>query len=177
MYIFKTHTHPYIQIVNIIFTYSRSHCCECAGADGLFEFSNFTEKLFQPWVKSLQNMLRFPKAEEVLLCVFIDIFWASWVKQKSLDRLAALFFALSWLQTNPVWQSVAPGAFSSILLSILLLCLRVEGETRGSAAAVIERRWQSLIRVRDRTGGPVCCREWGSRFLGGVRKDPEGPGG
>lgn len=68
MYIFKTHTHPYIQIVNIIFTYSRSHRRECDGADGLFELSNFTDKVFQPPVESLQNM-KFP--EEVLLCVLL----------------------------------------------------------------------------------------------------------
>lgn len=40
LYIYLKHTHPYVQIVNVIFTYSRSHCCECA--DGLFEFSSWT---------------------------------------------------------------------------------------------------------------------------------------
>lgn len=69
IYIFKTHIHPYVQIVNIIFTYSRSHCCECAGADGPFWIQLLDWKTF--WVESLWNTLSFPKAEEVLLCVLL----------------------------------------------------------------------------------------------------------
>lgn len=67
IYILKTHIHPYIHIVNTVLTFSRSHYCKCAGADGL-NSATCVKKCFQTPVKLPWITLRFPKAEEVLLC-------------------------------------------------------------------------------------------------------------
>lgn len=174
MYIFKTHTHPYIQIVNIIFTYSRSHCRKCDGADGLFELSNFTDKVFQPPVESLQNM-KFPKAEEVLLCVLL-----TYSERTGWNRKDTAAASSSVPNYNPTWCGGASprGASSSILLSILLLCLVWKEKPGGERCC--SGNWEALTEFNKGEGlngrlslSPSVV----LRFLGGVRKDPEGPGG
>ena len=132
IYIFKTHIHPYIQIVNVIFTYSRSHCCECADADGRFESSSLTDKPFQTPVELLWNTLRLPKAEEVLLCVILTF------SERAGSGSAAASSSLK--PPDPHLTERCPRCFLLHIAFNIAAVSRVEGETRGSSAAVIERR-------------------------------------
>ncbi len=125
LYMFKTHIHPYIQIVNIVFTNSRSHCCACASADGLNSAA---------WVKKSFKLqpscfgTRWDSQRQKKYCFVIYWHFLSEMGQTK-SRLRPL------LHQNPTWtwQNVARGVFSSILLSVLLLCL-VWRETPGKAA-------------------------------------------
>lgn len=122
--------------------YSRSQCCECAGADGLFESCNLTEKLFQTPAELLWKTLRFPKAEKVLLCVLL--IFSDWAESKKEPWLRPPLH-----QTRPGRDRVLPEVFSPPYCFQYCCCVWCVGSNQG------ERRrcnWEALTEFNKGEG-------------------------
>lgn len=169
-YTFKTHIHPYIQIVNIVFTCSGSHCCECAGADGLFELSNLTEKAFQTRVNVALEHVEIPEGRRSIALCFIDIFRASGYNKVSPA-------ASSSLKTRPGLDRVSPEGFSPPYCFQYCCCVscgwRHPGlQRRSNWAALTEfNKGEGLHRRSRPLPRPVSIRRrgqkrsWGPRWM------------
>lgn len=83
-------------------------------------------------------MLRYPKAGELLLCVLLTF------SERAGEQSLA-----SSLKPDLDLTECCPQCCLLHIAFNIAAASRVEGESRGSGAAVIERRWQSLKRARS----------------------------